>query len=212
MYLCTKVSNGMQKLGYIVSKRKIKDVEEFVEVVTSIDMVDDPTKPILVVGLNEAKKLTENFSILEKKIEENLYWTFGKTERRVDYDRDINTFYNYVLNKSVSNVQYTYINVLGYCYSRLKKLILFLQSNIDKYIYIYNEMMYIYYGNKVLGISLKMLRYNKISNAKVINLVKRNKNNRIYYSDKCLGLKLKQIISNRRYATPYFLAIFECEK
>ena len=200
----------MQKLGYIVSKRKIKDVVGFVEVVNSGDAIEDKTKPTLVIGLNEAKKLSDNFSILEKKINDNLYWTFGKTERRVDYDRDIDLFYEEVLKRSIDKIQYNYINLLNFGYNRLKKLILFLQSEIDKHIYIYNDMAYVYYNNRVLGISLRILKYNKIAISKIIGLLKNNRSNKLYYDDKCLSYKLKRIINNKKYVTPYFLSIFEC--
>lgn len=200
----------MQKLGYIVSKRKIKDVVGFVEVVNSIDAIEDKTKPTLVIGLNEAKKLTDNFSILEKKINDNLYWTFGKTERRVDFDRDIDLFYENILKRSIDTIQYNYVNLLNFGYNRLKKLILFLQSDLDKHIYIYNDIVYIYYNNRVLGISLRLLKYNKIAISKIIGLLKKNNRNKLYYDDKCLSHKLKHIISNKKYVTPYFLSIFEC--
>lgn len=203
---------SMQILGYIVSKRKINNTVGFVEVVNSIKAIEDSTKPVLVIGLNEAKKLTENFSILEKKINDNLYWTFGKTERRVDYDRDLEWFYGEVLRRSIDAIDYRYVNVIEFRYQRLKKLLLFLQSEVDKHIYICNDMVYVFYDKKVLGISLRLLRYNKIVSNKVIKLLYRQKKNKLYYNDKCLSLKLRQIISNKKYVTPYFLSIFECEQ
>ena len=94
----------MQKLGTIVSKRAIKDVVGFVEVVKDMESVNDSTKPILVIGLEEAKKQGKEFSILNKRLDNNLFWTFGKTERRTDHERDIQNFYEYVLNKSIKNI------------------------------------------------------------------------------------------------------------
>ena len=54
----------MKKLGYIVSKKKIKNVVDFVGVVNSVEDIDDPTKPFIIIGLNEAKEISPNFSIL----------------------------------------------------------------------------------------------------------------------------------------------------
>ena len=64
----------MKKLGYIVSKRKLKNVVDFVGVVNSIEDIEDPTKPFLIIGLNEAKEITPNFSILNKKLDEDVFW------------------------------------------------------------------------------------------------------------------------------------------
>ena len=57
----------MKKLGYIVSKKKIKNVVDFVGVVNSVEDVEDPTKPFIIIGLNEAKEIASDFSILNKK-------------------------------------------------------------------------------------------------------------------------------------------------
>lgn len=203
---------SMQTLGYIVSKRKIRNVVGFVKVVDSIESIDDKTKPTLVIGLEEAKKTTDNFSILEKKINDNLYWTFAKTERRTDYDRDLELFCGEVLKRSIDNIKYVYVNILNLGYQRLKKLILFLQSNVDKHIYICNDMVYVYSGQKVFGVSLRLLRYNKIVSNKVIKWLYKQNKNKLYFNDKCLSFKLRQVISNKKYATPYFLSIFECEQ
>jgi len=96
----------MKKLGYIVSKRKINNLVDFVGVIDDVSKVEDPTKPFLIVGLEEAKKVSPNFSILNKMLDIDVFWTFGKTERRVDYERDLDKFYDYVLNKSIENTKY----------------------------------------------------------------------------------------------------------
>ena len=87
----------MQKLGTIVSKRKLNDVAGFVDVVDNVENINDTTKPMLIIGWKEAKKYKENLSILTKQISENTFWTFGKTEKRNDHERDILTFYQYIL-------------------------------------------------------------------------------------------------------------------
>ena len=55
----------MKKLGYIVSKRKINNIVDFVGLVDDVSKIEDPTKPFIIVGLNEVKDLP-NFSILNK--------------------------------------------------------------------------------------------------------------------------------------------------
>ena len=87
----------MKTLGYIISKRTIKEKVNFVEVVDNIEKIDDPTKPFIIIGMNEAKKLVDDFNALEKQLDEDVFWTFSKTERRVDYERDLENFYDYIL-------------------------------------------------------------------------------------------------------------------
>lgn len=198
----------MKKLGYIVSKRKINNIVDFVGLVDDVNKIEDPTKPFIIVGLNEVKDLP-NFSILNKKLDENKFWTFGKTERRVDYERDLENFYEYVLDKEISNIKYYYINILNIKYTRIKSLINIINSNEKKYIYISNDMIYLYYKNYILGISIKILKYINIDIKKVFRKLYRNKSNIIYNIDSFLTTEMKRVITNKKYVIPYFISILE---
>ena len=79
----------MGTIGYIVTKNKIENVLSCIKVVSSYRSIEDKSKPILIIGLEEAKKHASSFSILEKQIGENMFWTFGKREKRTDYEKDI---------------------------------------------------------------------------------------------------------------------------
>lgn len=198
----------MKKLGYIVSKRKINNIVDFVGLVDDVNKIEDPTKPFIIVGLNEVKDLP-NFSILNKKLDENKFWTFGKTERRVDYERDLENFYEYVLDKEISNIKYYYINILNIKYTKIKSLINIINSNEKKYIYISNDMIYLYYKNYILGISIKILKYINIDIKKVFRKLYRNKSNIIYNTDSFLTTEMKRVITNKKYVIPYFISILE---
>ena len=198
----------MKKLGYIVSKRKINNIVDFVGLVDDVNKIEDPTKPFIIVGLNEVKDLP-NFSILNKKLDENKFWTFGKTERRVDYERDLENFYEYVLDKEISNIKYYYINILNIKYTRIKSLINIINSNEKKYIYISNDMIYLYYKNYILGVSIKILKYINIDIKKVFRKLYRNKSNIIYNTDSFLTTEMKRVITNKKYVIPYFISILE---
>ena len=93
----------MEKLGYIVSKTHIRGLKGFVGLVDDVSKAD-PSKPMLLVGLDVAKAYAENFSMVEKKIADNVFWTYGKTEKRAEYEKDIEKFYKVIidniLNKS----------------------------------------------------------------------------------------------------------------
>ena len=199
----------MKKLGYIVSKRKINNAEDYVGVVDDVSKVEDPTKPIIIIGLEEAKKVSPNFSILNKMLDIDVFWTFGKTERRVDYERDLDKFYDYVLNKSIENIKYYYINILTIKYNKIKKLLNIINSKEKKYIYTSNDMIYIYYNNNILGISLKILKYININIKKIYKILYSNKNNIIYNNDSFLTSKMRKVINNKKYVIPYFISILE---
>ena len=180
---------------------------DFVEVVNDISKIDDPTKPFLVIGYNEAKSIFADFDILKKQINDISFWTFSKTEKRNDHERDINKFYEYIINNIYNNIKYYYINILKIKYNKFKKLYNILLYSKDKnYIYFSKNMIYIYYNKiNILGISLDILNYLGISSEKVLNKLKMNKNNIIYTNDSFLNYKIKNLIINMKYLTPYFM-------
>ena len=202
----------MQILGYIVSKIKIKESVGFVEVVKSFDEIIDPTKPILIVGLNEAKKYTDTFSILNKQLDINVFWTFSKYEKRVDYEKDIIGFYDYILKYNIDNVKYYYLNIITTKLNNVKKLINFVKKNDYKYIYISNDMVYVDMDNNIIGISLNVCEYCGVKKEKILKLLHNNKTNIISYNDYFLDNKIKKIINNKKYVIPYFMKIYEINK
>lgn len=197
----------MEDLGFIVSDRKINGMKDFVGLVTDISMADS-TKPILVVGLKKAKDIIgDKFNILNKKINDTTYWTFKKTERRNDFESDIDLFYHRCINNIINKLDYKYINIINLKYNKIKILynILFNKKN---YIYINNNMIYCLYNkNKILGISLTILDYCGIKHEKIINKLVNNKGNTIYYEDSPFVVKIKREFNNKEYATPYFMSM-----
>ena len=197
----------MQKLGYIVTDRKINGVKGFVEVVNDFSLAG-PTKPILIVGSELAKKHVKNFSLLDRRNNENIFWTFKKTERRVDFEHDIYYFYNYIINNIIDNIKYYYINIFKLKYNKLKKLYNILFSGDRKYIYISNDMIYLLYNkNNIIGISLSILEYAGIKKEKILKKLYSNNNNTICTDiSECVKL-IKTEIGNKKYVVPYFMSI-----
>lgn len=192
-------------LGYIVTDRIMKGIDGFVEQVKDVQMADS-TKPILIVGWEKAKAMPQYTSILERKLDENLYWTFGKTESRQDLEIDLQRFYKLIYDKVLSKIRYYYINVINIKYNKIKKLIEYIYSPIDKHIYVSGEMVYIsYMSNGILGISLTILEYCGIQKAKVMKKLAACRYNHIIEANTKYLYKLKKVLANKKYAVPYFM-------
>jgi hypothetical protein len=74
-------------IGNIVSKTKI-EIENF-KICDSLECVNEEL-PTLIIGRKLSKELLgENISILHKKISNNIYWTFDKTERKSEFESDL---------------------------------------------------------------------------------------------------------------------------
>lgn len=196
----------MQKLGYIISKSKLRDVADFIEVTDDVSKLNGE-KPAIMVGLEMARNNVSNFSIIKKTIGTNKFWTFGKTEKRTDYETDIKRFYDFVLSKSINDIKYHYVDFAVISKQKVKNLLKILSSSDDKYIYISKGMLYLYQKNYVLGISLTFLKYCQINIDKHIKKITRNKHNKIFYNDSAVSLYIKQYAKNKKYIIPYFLSL-----
>lgn len=196
----------MQILGYIVSEKQIKGIKGFVKLVNDISKAD-LTKPTLIIGFDLAKKIAGNISVLDRKINDNLFWTFKKTERRTDFENDLSSFYNNIINNIINNIKYYYINILNLKYNKIKKLYNIIYSGDKKYIYISNNMFYLLYNNVVMGISLTMLDYCSVNVKKRLRRLYNDGNAVICtnYSD-CIK-SIKGEIGNKEYVIPYFMSI-----
>lgn len=198
----------MEELGYIISKRCSKDTPIFVECVHHIDDVADSTKPYLIVGYKNAKEiLGDKFNILNKRIDDKHFWTFSKTEKRADYERDTNLFYDCIISDLISDLKYYYLNIFSMSLAKKKKLVEILQSNENKYIYICDGMIYVYYNGYVMGISLKVCKYCNLNCKKIISRLYKNKSNIIITDNSFLDERIKNAVQNKKYAMAYFISL-----
>lgn len=194
----------MEKLGYIVYDRNIKDLSPYVEQVNDMSKVTAPL-PVLIIGWKKAKEHPNYKSVLDKHLEENVWWTFGKTESRSDFESDLKEFYEEIFRKRLDNIKYYYVNIYKLRYSSLKKLIDIIYSTNKKTIYISGKMIYIPHNGNVLGISLDLLEYNGIKKGKVVYRFLQNVNNSIVRDSDWRVSNLLRRLGNKRYAVPYFI-------
>lgn len=130
------------------------------------NIVSEPDKlisgiPTLVVGWETTKELYPDASIIEWKVDENVYWTYGKYERRDKYEVNVKKFNDLALKKFIDSVNYVFYDVILEGEDRFTKFIELLLCNAQKTVYITGDMMYIHidYTKKVVGVSLRDCDY-----------------------------------------------------
>lgn len=195
----------MKTLGYIITDRKMNDIEGFVEQVKDYSDAD-PTKPILIVGWNNAKLHRGYRNILERELAPGVFWTFKKSESRSEFEQDLKKFYKYIYDNILMDVRYYYVNILDLKYSKLKKLYSIFNSKERKNIYISNSILYTMYNGIILGVSLEVLEYCGVKRDKVMSLLSSNPGNRIYDDSARWIIKLGKYLGNKKYAVPYFIS------
>ena len=166
-------------LGRIVTKSKIEDIPFFIEITEN---PGDFSIPTLIIGKKHAIDLfgVENIHVLDKKIQENVYWTFAKNERRVDYEEELKKFVNSIENKVNHSVNYYFINIFTEKLSFLKKFIKYIYNNERKSVYVTSKHIYIYGGKNVIGLSRGDFEYIGIDSDKVIEKIKSNPSNIVF--------------------------------
>jgi hypothetical protein len=168
----------MEYIANIITKGKIKN-SLFFNITSDFNNINKNI-PTLIIGWEETKKLFPNQNILDNKINEHIYWTFSKREKRHKYESDMNSFLEEVLSFFNKSVNYHFFN---YILSTEDK-----KNNFIKYINkgncsIYKNSRFLYIYNSIdkitLGISLKDLYYIGVNIKEFIEKLNVNKNNLI---------------------------------
>lgn len=161
-----------------------------------------PNIPTIIVGLEEARKNIHDFLIIKKHYD-NLWWTYKKTERNYEFDKDIEEFYDYCFRRFLSDVKYFYLNLPKYRYSDIKRIYFWIKQKTPKLCFLTREsnFMFIYdvEKNTVFGLSLTLCEYMGVNRKKVVKLVKANKNNRFIYDTGFISSDIRGIIANNTH-------------
>lgn len=150
----------MRKIGNILTNKKIES-EGIYNVVNSKDglIVGIPT---LVIGWEFTKENYPTANIIDWKIDDVTFWTFGNRERRSAFEDRLSKFKEFTLEYFVKSIKYVPFSVITEDKDRKKEFFRFMENEgSDKKIYVRNDMVYIYVPNRetVYGISLRDITY-----------------------------------------------------
>jgi hypothetical protein len=203
----------MEKLAYIVSSKKIRGIKRFIGVVDDISLTE-PDKPVMVIGYELAKKyFGDDISVLNRRISDKVCWTFLKTEKRIDYEDDLEKLYKNVIDYHITNLKYVYVNILLFNINKTKRIINLFKNKKVKYIYINDKMLYFLHsdekskGKMIIGISIQILKYCGIGIDKIINKI--NDVGDVVICDnasECVK-NIRDEIIGKEYSIPYFMSL-----
>lgn len=205
VYLLGRISNLTEFfmfLARIISKGKLQDVPFYIEVTPKYTESDVPT---LVVGKKRAIELfgAENVHVLDRDISETVSWTYAKNERRVEYEEDIKKFIDKINQSLIRNVDYYFVNIFTEKLSFIKKMIKWIYSEKPKSVYVTDNHIYIYGGNKVIGISRSDLDYAGIDSDKVVDKISSNSSNDVFSDNDFLDENLRKSVRGNNIMIPY---------
>lgn len=153
----------MRYIGRIITNMKMEDVSGFIEITQDASsVVDKQAKiPTLIIGYKKVTEIFGETSILDKKIGENLYWTFTKRERRIDYEDDIQDFYNKVEKFATVYAKYEFFDLLSTSGDDKKALTEEILGDEHKVLYETEKILYLYLPKekKTIGLSTDELKF-----------------------------------------------------
>lgn len=148
----------MDYIGNIITNNNI-EISDFFYVTSDFKSVDI-SKPTLIIGWDNVKKIYPEQNILNNEISENIFWTFSKREKRFQYEKDITNFIDKVINDVNNKVNYHFFNYLLASKDRKENFIEYIRNG-NCSIYYNSRFLYIYNANDsiTIGVSLKDLFY-----------------------------------------------------
>lgn len=198
--------NIMLTIGNIVTKENI-NIDNYFNIVDNIININKDL-PTLIIGWEDFIKYNfEDVDFIDRTLYENTFWTFSKIERRDKMNIDLYNFEEYCINKFLSNINYTYVDLITFSENKIKKIFSFIKEN-NSTVYNFKDMYYIYCCNNVFGFNKNIIKYLDYEEIRFTEKLKKITNN--YIDDNFINNYsiLENIENNKKYI-PY---LYHAEK
>lgn len=126
----------------------------------------NPKLPTLIIGWYNVSTMfhEDEVSIINKKIRENLFWTFAPGEDTQDFNEDVEEFINQLYSDFISDVKYHFVDPIVENFLTSDELLSHYENDYcfensyitENFIYIYDKPK-----NIILGLDLKYLKFLK---------------------------------------------------
>ena len=161
--------------------------------------------PTLVIGWEFCKKRYSNPDILDNKIDELTYWTYGKREKRDKYEETISWFKDFAIKMFIKSINYQFINVLT-LNGESKDTFYDIFRNGKPTSYFSGEMCYIRKNDEksVYGVSLRDFGYIGVDTKKMASFI--YSNSFVVNKKDNLSQENKSYFNRCKYVMPYLLS------
>lgn len=168
----------MQYIGRIITKTPVGDIPEYIEVSNDFSKISLETivLPTLLIGFKNVTQIFGNVSLLNRKLSNNLFWTFTKRERRTDNEKDIQKFISFVKEKAEKYNTYHYFSFISADGDTLSELMGWFASPTQKIAFRNKGMLYVYFpqSHSTIGFSIEEANYIDFPLLSIINTVEDN--------------------------------------
>lgn len=157
-------------VGNIVTQSKV-NIDKYFNVVETMDAIIHGL-PTLIVGWDIVKTIEPEADFITRKLSDNIFWTFKKTERRDIFENDLYDFIHHSYNLLIKDLDYKFIDLIQLSEQELKTTFKEIKKSTKVIGYIHENMLYIYTDNIVYGLDLKLVAYLEYNLADILNKIK----------------------------------------
>lgn len=182
-------------------------VDKYFNISNSLDNIIQDL-PTLIIGWDIVKTINSDVDFIDKKLSDNIFWTFKKSERRDIYQEDLYNFITYCYKNLIKDINYSFIDLITLTDSEIKESFNNIKKCKKSATYQYNDMIYVYCDNTIYGIDLKLVKYLDYDVKKTIEKIK--KNSFVFLSGDQILIEYKDIIEsldNEVKYVPYLYTI-----
>jgi len=147
----------MITVGNIISKESITGIPNSFNLEQKVTTTEIPN---LIIGWELTKTLFPKASILKKKIEDNVYWTFSPTEKRTIFENDLKKYIDKSYRDYVKKIKFYNIDPIIYKINTIDELLEKLSIVAGGVTYLYvNKVVYVYHNFIIYSIDLELLDF-----------------------------------------------------
>ena len=193
-------------IGNIVTKSIIKSHDKF-NVVDSLDKIIE-SLPTLIIGWEIVKEINPDADFCNRKLSDNINWTFTLNEKRNLYEEDLYYFIEECHNKLISKITYKYIDFVLTNDDDLADTFKNIKNSEKNIAFKFDNMIYIYSSNYLFGIDLNIISFVGRNTDKLINYLKTFIN--VFLEDSDILIEYKgymDMLNNQVKYIPYLYSI-----
>ena len=158
------------KIANIVTSNKV-DVTSDINVVNDLKDIINGI-PTLVTSYAWVSKNYDDYEIYDKKLDDNLYWTFARTERRDIFTTDVELFVTIANKRLIEDINYIAIDLIQSHPETIKKIVRKILSIDNKTAFKHKDMIYIYGDKLIFGVDLDLINYMGMDVERIENKIK----------------------------------------
>lgn len=165
--------------------------------------------PTLIIGWEKTKELYPDASIISFNVVGDVYWTYGKYERRDKYEANVKKFMDITFKKFVDSLDYVFYDVISSGNSKFESFIESLLDDKLKTGYIFGDMLYVYYdgSKKVVGVSLRDCDYiDEALKKRIFSALYKSQSVKMLKNNEEIPKEIRYKVKNMTYILPYLFS------